>query len=131
MPDDHVALNLLDIDDAAPAGGFGHRWQARVARTALGAQQTGVTHFRLRGGKRSPFAHRHASAEEIYVILNGTGRIKLDDEIVEVRPLDAIRVAPSVVRAFEADADGLEFIAFGPHHPGDGEPVDDGWVTED
>ncbi|MEA2144466.1 MAG: hypothetical protein QOG59_53 [Solirubrobacteraceae bacterium] len=131
MPDDHVALNLLDVEDAAPAGGFAHRWQARVARTPLGARQTGVTHFRLLGGKRSPFAHRHANAEEIYVILNGSGRVKLDDEIVEVRALDAIRVGPSVVRAFEADADGLEFIAFGRHHPGDGEAVDDDWVKED
>jgi quercetin dioxygenase-like cupin family protein len=65
------------------------------------------------------------------VVLSGSGRVKLDDEIVEVRVLDAIRVAPGVARAFEADADGLEFIAFGPHHPGDGEPVEDVWVTED
>ena len=72
--------------------------------------------------------HRHHSAEEIYVILSGTGRAKLDDEIVEVRPLDAIRVPPEVARAFEAGGDGLEFLAFGPHHPGDGEPVDDPWV---
>jgi mannose-6-phosphate isomerase-like protein (cupin superfamily) len=131
MAEDYVALNLLDVEDAAPAAGFAHRWQARVARTALGAQETGVTHFRLRGGKRSPFSHRHTNAEEIYVVLTGSGRVKLDDEIVEVRVLDAIRVAPGVARAFEADADGLEFIAFGPHHPGDGEPVEDVWVTED
>jgi mannose-6-phosphate isomerase-like protein (cupin superfamily) len=122
-------VNLAEVEDAAPAGGFADRWQARVARTALGAQQTGVTHFRLLGGKRSPFVHRHASAEEIYVILSGTGRVKLDDEIIDVRTLDAIRVDPEVARAFEAGSDGLEFLAFGPHHPADGEPVDDDWVT--
>jgi mannose-6-phosphate isomerase-like protein (cupin superfamily) len=72
--------------------------------------------------------HRHASAEEIYVILSGTGRIKLDDEILDVRALDAIRVAPAVARALEAGNDGLEFLAFGPHHAADGEPVDDDWV---
>ena len=128
MPDRYSRVNLLEIEDAAPAGGFEDRWQARVARAALGARQTGVTHFRLRAGKRSPFAHRHAAAEEIYVILGGSGRLKLDDEIIDVRTLDAIRVPPEVARAFEAGSGGLEFLAFGPHHPGDGEPVEDAWV---
>ena len=124
----YTQINLEEVEDAAPGNGFGHRWEARVARTDLGAQHTGVTHFRLRPGMRSPFAHRHAAAEEIYVVLRGSGRIKLDDRISDIRPLDAIRVAPSVVRAFEAGPDGLELIAFGRHHPGDGEPVTDPWV---
>jgi mannose-6-phosphate isomerase-like protein (cupin superfamily) len=128
MPDRYSQVNLVEIEDAAPANGFADRWQARVARTALGARQTGLTHFRLLAGMRSPFAHRHAAAEEIYVILGGSGRLKLDDEIIEVRKLDAIRVPPEVARAFEAGSDGLEFVAFGPHHPGDGELVDDAWV---
>ena len=96
MHDQYSQINLAEIEDAAPANGFADRWQARVARTALGAQQTGLTYFRLLAGKRSPFVHRHASAEEIYVVLSGTGRLKVDDEIVDVRALDAIRVAPEV-----------------------------------
>jgi mannose-6-phosphate isomerase-like protein (cupin superfamily) len=128
MPDHYSQINLAEIEDVAPANGFADRWQARAARTALGAQQTGLIHFRLLAGKRSPFVHRHASAEEIYVVLSGSGRLKLDDEIVNVRPLDAIRIAPQVARAFEAGSDGLELLAFGPHHPGDGELVDDDWV---
>jgi uncharacterized cupin superfamily protein len=128
MHDHYSQINLAEIEDVAPANGFADRWQARVARTALGAQQTGVSYFRLLAAKRSPFVHRHASAEEIYVILSGTGRLKLDDEILDVRALDAIRVAPEVARAFEAGSEGLEFLAFGPHHPADGQPVDDDWV---
>jgi uncharacterized cupin superfamily protein len=128
MPGSYTQINLAEVEDVAPANGFADRWQARVARTALGARQTGVTHFRLLAGKRSPFSHRHASAEEIYVVLSGSGSLKLDDEITEVRPLDAIRVAPEVARAFQAGGEGLEFLAFGPHHPGDGEPVDDDWI---
>jgi mannose-6-phosphate isomerase-like protein (cupin superfamily) len=88
-----------------------------------------VTHFRLLPGKRSPFAHRHAGAEEVYVVLAGSGRIKVDDQLIDVQPLDAIRVAPEVARAFEAGPDGLEFLAFGPHREADGEQVNDPWVT--
>ena len=127
MPRGYTHLNLADVEDVAPANGFGHRWEARVARQPLDAEQTGVTHFRLRPGKRSPFVHRHGKAEEVYVVLAGSGRIKLDDDLADVRPLDAIRVAPEVARAFEAGPEGLEFIAFGPHHEADGEAVDDGW----
>ncbi len=122
-------LNLGDVPDAAPGNGFGDRWEARVAREPLEASATGVTHFRLRPGKRSPFTHRHTEAEETYVILSGRGRVKLDDEVFDVGPLDAIRIAPQTARAFEASDEGLEFIAFGPHHPGDGEPVDDPWTV--
>lgn len=125
----HTQINLDDVEDVAPGNGFGDRWEARVARTALGAEQTGITHFRLRAGQRSPFSHRHRRAEEIYVILSGAGKVKLGDQVSEVRALDAIRVSPQVARAFEAGPDGLEFLAFGPHHPGDGEPVDDAWIA--
>jgi mannose-6-phosphate isomerase-like protein (cupin superfamily) len=124
----YTHVNFDEVDDAAPANGFGDRWEARVAREALRTEQTGLTYFRLRPGKRSPFSHRHTAAEEIYVVLSGTGKVKLDDRFVDVRPLDAIRIAPGVARAFEAGAEGLEFIAFGPHHPGDGDPVEDDWV---
>lgn len=128
MAADYAHINLDDVTDAAIANGFAHRWEARVAREALGARDTGVTHFRLRPGRRSPFSHRHTAAEEVYVILRGSGLVKLDDELREVAPLDAIRVGPRVARAFEAGDQGLEFIAFGPH-AADGEPVDDPWVS--
>jgi mannose-6-phosphate isomerase-like protein (cupin superfamily) len=129
MPAPYTHINLAEVDDAAPGNDFGSYWEARVAREALDAEQTGVTHFRLRPGKRSPFAHRHAHAEEVYVILGGSGQIKLDDQCFDVRPLDAIRVAPVTVRAFEAGPEGLEFLAVGPHHGSDGELVDDPWIA--
>jgi mannose-6-phosphate isomerase-like protein (cupin superfamily) len=129
MPESHTQINLGAVTDAAPGNGFGHRWEARVAREDLDAEHTGVTHFRLHPGMRSPFCHRHGEAEEVYVVLSGAGRVKLGDELSDVRPLDAIRVAPEVPRAFEAGPEGLEFIAFGPHVPGDGQPVDDPWVA--
>ena len=130
MPEPFTKLNLDAVDDAAPANGFGDRWEARVARQALAAERTGVSFFRLLPGKRSPFTHRHTDAEEVYVVLGGSGRVKLDDELLDAGPLDCIRVAPTTARAFEAGPDGLQFLAFGAHHPGDGEPVQDPWTEQ-
>jgi mannose-6-phosphate isomerase-like protein (cupin superfamily) len=128
MAESWTLINLEEIEDAAPGGGFGERWEARVAGGDLGAEQTGLSYFRLRPGRRSPFSHRHREAEEVYVVRAGTGFVKLGEEIRPVRPLDAIRIAPAVPRAFEAGPDGLELIVFGRHYEGDGEPVDDDWV---
>jgi mannose-6-phosphate isomerase-like protein (cupin superfamily) len=128
MSEPYTLRNLAKVDDAAPAYGLDEFWEARMAQQALAAEQTGVAFFRLKPGRRSAFAHRHDQAEEIYVVVRGRGRMKLDDELVEVAPLDAVRVSPSVVRAFEAGADGLDFLVFGAHHAGDGELVEDGWA---
>ena len=131
MPDAFTIVNLAAVDDVAPRFGFDDRWEARGAREPLEAERTGVMYFRLRPGKRSPFTHRHAEAEEIYVILGGSGRVKVGDEVVDVNPRDAIRVAPTTPRAFEAGPEGLEYIAVGAHHPGDGEAVEDRWTAEE
>jgi mannose-6-phosphate isomerase-like protein (cupin superfamily) len=128
MSENWTHLNLDEVEDAAPGNGFGERWEARVAREDLGAERTGLTHFRLRPGRRSPFNHRHREAEEVYVVLSGAGVVKLGEELRPVRALDAIRIAPEIPRAFEAGPDGLELIAFGPHFEADGEPVEDDWV---
>jgi mannose-6-phosphate isomerase-like protein (cupin superfamily) len=129
MSEGWTKINLDQVEDAAPGNGFGERWEARVARGDLDAERTGLTHFRLRPGKRSPFNHRHREAEEIYVILAGDGFVKVGDEIRPVVPLDAIRIAPEVPRALEAGPQGLEFLVCGAHHEADGEPVEDDWVA--
>jgi len=122
----HSIKNLREVQDVAPGAGFGEIQEARFARGDLDAEATGLAYHVLKAGKRQAFAHRHEDAEEIYVVLSGNGRIKLDDEIEEVGPMDAIRIAPSVARAFEA-ADGapLELLVFGPHHDKDGELIED------
>jgi mannose-6-phosphate isomerase-like protein (cupin superfamily) len=118
---------LTDVKDSAPEFGFGDIQEARFARGDLDAERTGVSHQRLKPDQRSPFGHRHEEAEEVYVVLSGFGRLKLDDEIIEVEALDAIRVAPKVMRAFEAGPDGIEVLAVGAHHDGDGEIVPGWW----
>src|SRR5581483_10795311 len=117
----YTVKNMREVDDQAPRFGFQEVQEARFPYRDLGSESIGLAFHRVKPSCRQAFAHRHENAEEIYVILSGTGRMKLDDEVIDVRPMDAIRVDPPVARAFEADDDGLELIVFGPHHPKDGE----------
>jgi uncharacterized cupin superfamily protein len=123
----YTIRNLREVEDLAAKHGFGETQEARFPRGDLEAQSTGVAYLILRPGKRQPFAHRHNEAEEIYVVLAGGGRIKLDDDVIALRPLDSIRMAPGVTRALEAGPDGLEVLAFGPRHENDAEMVQDFW----
>jgi mannose-6-phosphate isomerase-like protein (cupin superfamily) len=127
MATSYTLKKLTDIEDAAPKSGFGEFQEARFAKTDLQAEDTGVSYHRVKPGKRQPFAHKHDQAEEVYVVVAGSGRVKLDNDILEIGALDAIRVAPGVIRAFEAGADGLDVIACGPRHDGDGEVIQGWW----
>jgi mannose-6-phosphate isomerase-like protein (cupin superfamily) len=112
--------NLNEVKDSAPEFGFAEIGEARFAMGELGAERTGLAYHKLKPNMRQRFSHTHEEAEEVYVVLAGSGRIKLDDELVEIGALDAIRIAPQVERAMEAGPEGLEYLAFGPHHKGDG-----------
>jgi quinol monooxygenase YgiN/quercetin dioxygenase-like cupin family protein len=120
-------VNLEDVEDAAAKFGLGETGEARFARTALGASTVGLSLQELRPGARQTFGHRHALDEEVYVILGGSGRVAIDDEIHPLRKLDAIRVAPGSKRAFEAGPDGLQILATGAHRPGDAEMLPGFW----
>jgi mannose-6-phosphate isomerase-like protein (cupin superfamily) len=122
---DYTIKNLREVEDMAARQGFGEVQEARFAHGDLNAEQIGISLQRVKPGKRHAFAHRHKQAEEVYVVVSGSGQVKLDDEVKEVRPLDAIRVGPSVTRAFEAGDEGLELIAFSPRAKGDAEIVED------
>jgi mannose-6-phosphate isomerase-like protein (cupin superfamily) len=125
----YAKKNLRDVEDMAVKHGFLDAQSERFARADLGAEQTGLNYLTIKPGQREAFAHRHREAEEIYVVLGGSGRVKLDDEFVELTPLDAVRVSPRVTRSFEAGSDGLEVLVFGPHVEGDGEMVSDFWES--
>lgn len=127
MATPYTVMRLTDVKDSAPGIGSGAAMEARFATGDLAAERTGVSHHRLKPGKRQPFGHKHEEAEEVYIVLGGSGRMKLDDEVIEVEPLDAIRVAPTVIRAFEAGPGGIEVLAVGTRHEGDGELVQDWW----
>jgi quercetin dioxygenase-like cupin family protein len=119
--------NFKEIEDSAAERG--PDIEARFARKVLGSEHLGVSYFRYAPGYRSAIGHRHREQEEAYVVVSGSGRARLDDEIVELREWDVLRVAPNVVRSFEGGPEGLELIAIGSDRPegGDGEMVPDHW----
>lgn len=120
--------NLKQVENSAAARGPG--LEARFGRKHLDSEHLGVSYFRYAPGVRSPMAHSHREQEEAYVIVGGSGQIRLDGEVVPVRQWDVIRVSPPVVRAFAAGEEGLEVIAIGADRPegGDGVPAETAWV---
>jgi mannose-6-phosphate isomerase-like protein (cupin superfamily) len=104
--------------------------QWRFARDALGSPELGLSRFAYEPGARMPWGHRHREQEEAYVVIGGSGRAKLDDVIVELAIGDVLRVAPAVIRSFEAGTDGLDVICIGGRKPkgGDSERFEDFWA---
>lgn len=128
---DYTIRNLEEVEDSAPKFGI-ENVQARFARDELDLQQLGLSFQRLAAGTRHPFGHKHAEQEEVYVVVEGSGRIRLDDAVEELRRWDAIRVAPGVTRAFEAGPDGIGIFAIGAHAlaPEDRGDILPGWWSE-
>ena len=119
--------NFNKLRDTSPRGAP-MKW--KLARDALGSPELGVSRFTYEPGARMPWGHRHREQEEAYVVVAGSGRAKLDDELVELTTWDVLRVAPAVVRSFEAGPDGLDLICIGGRKPkgGDSERFPDFWA---
>ena len=122
-------INFNEVEDMNARYGMQDVGEARYLRADVGAETIGATLYRMRPGKRTGFGHRHEQVEELYVVLAGGGRLKVDDDIVELQPFDAVRVAPEAVRELEAGPDGLELLATGGHVADDGEMIQ-GWWTD-
>lgn len=124
---DFALKNLKEVDDSLADGD--RDLEARFARKHLGSEHLGVSYFRYGPMQRSAVGHRHREQEEAYVVVSGSGRAKLDDQLVDLHQWDVLRVSPPVVRSFQAGPDGLEVIAIGSDRPegGDGEMVEVDW----
>ena len=123
MASDYAIKNFEDIEPSGAEGIDG-----RFSRKFLDSTELGVSRWRYEPGRQVP-GHRHEVQEEVYTVIRGSGRVKLDDEIFEIKQWDVIRVAPNVARGFEAGPDGLEIIAAGGSKPdgGDGVLIEDHW----
>jgi mannose-6-phosphate isomerase-like protein (cupin superfamily) len=126
----YTKLNLKeDVDDQAPNFGLAGKIEMRMARVALELEQSGLSYQRLAPNFRLPFGHKHKTQEEVYIVLSGSVKVKLENEVLELKPLDAIRVHRDTMRGFEAGPEGVELIAVGAPHtgPGDGDTVQGWW----
>ena len=125
----YTITNLMDIE--AAGGGRAPGVQARFARSHIDSEHIGLTRITYEPDVRSPMGHSHREQEEVYLVLAGSGQVKLDDDIIELRPWDIVRVAPTTVRAFQSGADGLDLLAVGSDRPEDGDGVrapEDWWT---
>lgn len=116
-----ATVNLLEVENSV--GDRVPGVEGRFGRKYLDSRDLGVSHFRYAPNLRSPMAHSHREQEEAYVVVAGSGRVLLDDEVLELRQWDVVRVAPEVVRCFEAGPEGLDVIAVGGPKPAEGDGV--------
>jgi mannose-6-phosphate isomerase-like protein (cupin superfamily) len=109
----YTVVNMKQVEDSAPQFGLSPKLEARFASEPLELQSAGISYQRLAPGYRIPFGHRHKQQEELYVIVGGSARLKIDDEIAELERWDAVRVPSESMRCFEAGPEGAEILAYG------------------
>lgn len=120
-------VNLKDVENQAPKFGMPEELEARFARSTLGGKTLGLSTMKLAPNFRIPFGHKHAGQEEVYVVVRGSGRIKVENEIVELAEWDAIRIAKNTMRAVEAGPKGIEYLAFGAGNDPDEVEMEQDW----
>jgi mannose-6-phosphate isomerase-like protein (cupin superfamily) len=126
----YTKLNLKEVENQSPKFGI-TEMEFRSARVPLELENSGLSYLRVEPNYRVPFGHRHNVQEEVYVLLSGSARLKLDDEVIDMKPLDAVRIHKDTMRNFEGGPEGAEVLAIGAPNtgPGDG-PMTQDWWTE-
>jgi mannose-6-phosphate isomerase-like protein (cupin superfamily) len=128
----YTKVNLRsDVEDMAPKHGM-EGIESHFARTNLELANSGLSLFRLDPGYRAPFGHTHSEQEEVYLIVSGSARVAVGDEVVEAGQWDAVRIAPGELHGMEAGPDGAEIVAFGaPNTENKDAELEPGWWPED
>jgi len=126
----YTKINLRRVEDSAPKFDMPSDMHARFARTPIEGETLGVSLFTLEPGFRIPFGHKHAEQEEVYVIVRGSARVKVEDEIVELGQWDAIRIDEDTMRAVEAGPEGVEYLAFGAGDDPRDADMEQGWWSD-
>ena len=127
---DYTVQNLKQLEDQAPKFGM-EGIEFRMGRVPLELENLGLSYQRLAPNFRLPFGHTHKQQEEVYVIVNGSARIKLDDDVVDLKPWDAVRVHKGTMRSIEAGPEGAEIIAVGAPNTGPGDAdLEQGWWSD-
>jgi mannose-6-phosphate isomerase-like protein (cupin superfamily) len=125
----HTVINLKEVEDQAPKFGLSPNLEMRMARVPLELEHSGVSYQRIAPNFRLPFGHKHKTQEELYIVLSGSLRAKIEDEVIELKAWDAVRVHKDTMRSFEGGPEGAEMLAIGAPStgPGDGDTVQGWW----
>jgi quercetin dioxygenase-like cupin family protein len=126
--DPYTKINFNELKDVAPDFGMQEMGEARFARDALGAKRIGLSKYRMNAGHRIGFGHRHGEVEEMYVVIDGSGRFKVEDDLFPVTAGDIVYCPPGAMREWEAGPAGLEMLAFGGHAENDAEMRPNWWI---
>ena len=127
----YTKVNLKDVEDQAPSGGLSPGLKAHFARAPLGLEKSGISYFRIAPNFRIPFGHKHSEQEEVYLVVAGGARARVDDDVVGLEPWDAIRIPTGAMRGLEAGPEGAEVIAFGaPNTENADVEMTPGWWTD-
>jgi mannose-6-phosphate isomerase-like protein (cupin superfamily) len=126
---EYTHLNLKDVEDQAPKFDLSPDLEFRMARVGLGLEHSGLSYLRVAPGFRLPFGHKHKNQEEVYVLVSGSARMKIEDEVKELKQWDAVRVHKDTMRTFEGGDEGAEFLVVGAPNtgPGDADMVQGWW----
>src|SRR6201992_628461 len=108
-----------DLDDLGANFDGARAMAFRATTAALGLEHSGLTSQRVPPDYRFPYGHTHKTQEEVYVVVRGSGRMKVDDEIIDLVEWDAVRVPPGSWRGYEAGPAGLELLVIGAPNLGD------------
>ena len=126
---DYTRVNLKAVEDQAPKFGM-EELEYRVAREPLELSNSAVSFLRIAPNYRLPFGHSHNAQEELYVLVDGTARLKLDDDVIDLKPFDAVRIPKETMRNLEGGPEGAVLILFGAPNtgPGDAQMAPDWWT---
>lgn len=126
----YTRRNLKEIEDQAQKFGLAPNLEFRVPGEELDAENSAISYLRVAPNFRLPFGHKHKEQEEVYVLLSGSARLKLDEEVLELAPWDAVRIPKETVRNVEGGPEGAELLLIGAPKtgPGDAEVQPEWWT---
>jgi quercetin dioxygenase-like cupin family protein len=128
---DYTVVNLKQVEDSAEKFGYAPNLETRFARGPLELEQSGLSYLRIAPGFRLPFGHVHGEQEEVYLVLSGSARVKVEDEVVELGAWDALRMAPNAWHGVEAGPEGAEMLLFGaPNTENADVEMEQGWWSD-
>ena len=126
-----TVVNLKTVEDQAPNFGLEEKLEFRMARVGLGMENSGLSYLKVAPGYRFPFGHKHKNQEEVYVLVSGGARMKIEDEVEDLKQWDAVRVHKDTMRSIEAGDEGAEFLVVGAPNTGPGDAdVVQGWWSD-